>query len=417
MHGNWQVLVHPLGSFVDTRRVWLKTLPCWLCALVFATPQLFIFVQVEEPHLGGEDRATAHPGTGDDSPLRPALACKSAGYTAEWQRKAYFTFLTAYILVVPTVVMVYCYASIIRVIWLRSRSCRRSPRSRDDHDDDDDDAIELDRPRIHFVSAHKAGVTTSPAPGDWGRQCTRPPHTSAALRRAASFQPYQRRPRPDSGGGGGGGGAGGGGPSAESRFPLSSKRSVVKMTMLVVAGFVLCWTPYFVVSLIRIYSDYRIELSDALSLSEIMALGHSAVNPLLYMIYSRRAVRTFCWQVRRRARCHWTTTDRGGDGDTPEAAWTSGDSVDRLGVVLTPGWFPWCHDEPDARAPATAGLPAVRPPAPARRPSSPRIRFLPAAAATTRSRTDATTSVGVVGRNGSGSAMLAEAALAAPRVT
>ena len=102
-----QVLVHPLGSFVDTRRVWLKTLPCWLCALVFATPQLFIFVQVEEPH----------PGTGDDSPLRPTLACKSAGYTAEWQRKAYFTFLTAYILVVPTVVMVYCYASISRVIW------------------------------------------------------------------------------------------------------------------------------------------------------------------------------------------------------------------------------------------------------------------------------------------------------------
>jgi len=82
-----QVLVHPLGSFVDTRRVWLKTLPCWLCALVFATPQLFIFVQVEEPH----------PGTGDDSPLRPTLACKSDGYTAEWQRKAYFTFLAAYL--------------------------------------------------------------------------------------------------------------------------------------------------------------------------------------------------------------------------------------------------------------------------------------------------------------------------------
>ena len=62
---------------------------------------------------------------------------------------------------------------------------------------------------------------------------------------------------------------------------------------------------------IRIYSDYRIQLNDALSLSEIMALGHSAVNPLLYMIYSRRAVGTFCWQVRRRIPCppvsHWTT--------------------------------------------------------------------------------------------------------------
>jgi len=75
------------------------------------------------------------------------------------------------------------------------------------------------------------------------------------------------------------------------------------MTMLVVVGFVVCWTPYFVVSLVRIYSDYQIQLSEALSISEIMALGHSAVNPLLYMIYSRRAIRLFCWQVRRRVRC------------------------------------------------------------------------------------------------------------------
>jgi len=249
-------------------------LPCWLCALIFAAPQLFIFVQVEE----------VHPGTGDDSPLRSTLACKSAGYTAEWQRKAYFTFLTAYILVVPTIIMVYCYASIIRVIWLRSRTCR-SP---------GEEGFNLDRPRIHFVSAHKAGADTSPAP-DW-RRYNRPPHNTRASRRAASFQPGQRR-QPDVGA------------SAVSRFPLSSKRSVVKMTMLVVVGFVLCWTPYFVVSLVRIYSDYEIELDEVLSISEIMALGHSAVNPLLYMIYSRRAVRMFCWQLRRRLQCsacHWT---------------------------------------------------------------------------------------------------------------
>jgi len=192
--------------------------------------------------------------------------------------------------------MVYCYASIIRVIWLRSRTCR-SP--------GDEPGFDVDRPRIHFVSAHKAAVATSPAP-DW-RPYSNPRHTSAPLRRAISFQPYHRGRRPDSAAAAGGGG----GPSTESRFPLSSKRTVVKMTMLVVVGFVLCWTPYFVVSLIRIYSDYRIQLNDALSLSEIMALGHSAVNPLLYMIYSRRAVGTFCWQVRRRIPCppvsHWTT--------------------------------------------------------------------------------------------------------------
>ena len=262
------MLVHPLGSYTGTQRVWLKMLPCWLCALIFAIPQLFIFVQVEE----------VHPGTGDDdSPLRSSLACKSVGYTAQWQRKAYFTFLTAYILVVPTAIMVYCYASIIRVIWLRSRTCR-SPGEEDSS---------LDRPRIHFVSAHKAGVARSAEP-NW--RSNNHLHNACAFRRATSCQPERR-------------GITNIATSTVSRFPLSSKQSVVKMTMLVVVGFVMCWTPYFVVSLVRIYSDYEIELEEVLSISEIMALGHSAVNPLLYMIYSRRALRTFCWQIRRRVRC------------------------------------------------------------------------------------------------------------------
>jgi len=282
-----QVLVHPLGSFTSNQRVWFKMLPCWLCALVFATPQLFIFVQVEE----------VHPGTGDDdSPLRSTLACKSAGYTAEWQRKAYFTFLTSYILVVPTIIMVYCYASIIRVIWLRSRTCR-SPGEK---------CVSLDRPRIHFVSAHKAGLAASAIPG-WRRD--NPLRCSSHLRRAASFQPYHRTHRgvADS--------------SALSRLALSSKRTVVKMTMLVVVSFVVCWTPYFAVSLVRIYSEYAIELEEVLSISEIMALGHSAVNPLLYMIYSRRAVRTFFWQIRRRVQCftcHCRTTRRSSSPPLPQ---------------------------------------------------------------------------------------------------
>ena len=87
-----------------------------------------------------------------------------------------------------------------------------------------------------------------------------------------------------------------------------------------IVGFVVCWTPYFVISLIRIYSDYRYRLNSdsgcysdsvvvnsgnrpviappcsnksnryrlttALSVSELMALGHSAINPLLYIVFS-----------------------------------------------------------------------------------------------------------------------------------
>lgn len=43
--------------------------------------------------------------------------CASRGYTAWWQRKTYFTFLTAYILVVPAVIITFCYVSVVRVVW------------------------------------------------------------------------------------------------------------------------------------------------------------------------------------------------------------------------------------------------------------------------------------------------------------
>ena len=43
-----QVLVQPLKSLGGTRRVWRKILYSWLLALVFAVPQLLIFVQKQE---------------------------------------------------------------------------------------------------------------------------------------------------------------------------------------------------------------------------------------------------------------------------------------------------------------------------------------------------------------------------------
>ena len=47
--------------------------------------------------------------------------CLSRGYTAWWQRKAYFTFLTSYILVVPAVVICFCYFNVVRVVWQQDK--------------------------------------------------------------------------------------------------------------------------------------------------------------------------------------------------------------------------------------------------------------------------------------------------------
>ena len=52
-----------------------------------------------------------------------------------------------------------------------------------------------------------------------------------------------------------------------------------------------CWTPFYVVTLSRIYSAYQYTWTAAKSISLLMALSHSVVNPFLYVIFSTRAVR------------------------------------------------------------------------------------------------------------------------------
>jgi len=82
---------------------------------------------------------------------------------------------------------------------------------------------------------------------------------------------------------------------------LATKWRVVKMSVSVTVGFLACWTPYFVVSLVRIYSDYAYTLSTALAVSELLALSHSALNPVLYIIFSTRTIRLALMQLRQRA--------------------------------------------------------------------------------------------------------------------
>ncbi len=74
----------------------------------------------------------------------------------------------------------------------------------------------------------------------------------------------------------------------------NSKRNVVKMTLSVVIGFLICWSPYFIVSLLRIYSNYRLKLKMGLIVAEVMALVHSALNPILYGIFSTKYTKRFC---------------------------------------------------------------------------------------------------------------------------
>lgn len=82
-----QALVQPLKFFGGKRRVWRYVLASWLLAALVAVPQLMVFVQTEERRHSSVNATPQHNVT-------TVYKCSSAGYTAEWQRKLYVTFVT-----------------------------------------------------------------------------------------------------------------------------------------------------------------------------------------------------------------------------------------------------------------------------------------------------------------------------------
>ncbi|XP_019625479.1 PREDICTED: neuropeptide S receptor-like [Branchiostoma belcheri] len=79
----------------------------WLLAFVVAIPQLLIFVEEERRSKTGAVKRV----------------CVSQGYTAEWQRQAYVTWLALYVLVAPTIIISYCYIRIVWTLWHTESTC------------------------------------------------------------------------------------------------------------------------------------------------------------------------------------------------------------------------------------------------------------------------------------------------------
>ena len=194
----YQVIVKPMESLASRPKIWTKVIIAWLLAMIFALPQVFIFLQ-ETTTKNGKVRTL----------------CRSNGYTAKWQRKMYFSFFALYVLLIPAAVMLFCYYNIAKVVWRRIDS-QQGRQIRDD--------LKVSSPRV----------------------------------------------------------------SVRRNLVSASKQRVVKMTLLVIIGFLVCLTPYIGISVIRIYSDYKIELSKALAVSEIIFMLHSAINPVLYGIFTLR---------------------------------------------------------------------------------------------------------------------------------
>ncbi|KAL4229128.1 hypothetical protein ACF0H5_012166 [Mactra antiquata] len=204
----YQVIVRPLKSLAQRPKIKSKVVSAWIMAFVFAIPQIFIFVEVKTYNTV-QNTYVYH--------------CKSSGYSEEWQRKFYFSFLTFYILLLPAGIMSYCYVAIAKIIWNRGGDNARST------------------------------------------------ETSTFVNRTGN-------PRM----------------SMKKTVVSSSRRKVVFMTLSVIIAYIVCLTPYFIIGLIRIYSNYSIDLHQASIVSRVIFMLHSALNPILYGLFTLRASHSPC---------------------------------------------------------------------------------------------------------------------------
>lgn len=74
-----------------------------MASFIVAIPQLFIF------------RQTLFAGS------RTKYRCASTGYTAEWQRRVYFTVFATYVLIIPVLLMTFWYVQIVHTVNTSSK--------------------------------------------------------------------------------------------------------------------------------------------------------------------------------------------------------------------------------------------------------------------------------------------------------
>ncbi|CAF0965933.1 unnamed protein product [Adineta steineri] len=191
-YDRYEAICCPLRVFKSFGRIRRIIMICWLCSFIVAIPQLFIFEQSQFPKRPTKYR------------------CASTGYTAEWQRRAYFTIFACYVLVLPVICMTIWY---IRIIFTINKSTELWTHNARDQ-----------------TIALSSVFLTSP-----------------------------------------------------------TKIKTVKLAITIIIVFVVCWTPYMVLTLIEIYSNGKFHIpSWCDGVLQTISLIQSSLNPFIYIAFNHR---------------------------------------------------------------------------------------------------------------------------------
>jgi len=75
------------------------------------------------------------------------------------------------------------------------------------------------------------------------------------------------------------------------------------MSISVTIGFVFCWAPLFITTFVRTFSNSPYTWITGKTISILLVLSHSAINPFLYIIFSIRVIRASFTKLCQRANC------------------------------------------------------------------------------------------------------------------
>ncbi|XP_034031908.1 arginine vasopressin receptor 1Aa [Thalassophryne amazonica] len=214
-------ICHPLKTLQQpTQRSYIMIVSTWVCSLVLSSPQNFIFSLSEVQNGSRIYDCWAH-------------------FIEPWGARAYITWITVGIFLVPVVILLACYGFICHSIWKN---------------------IKYKKKQTTAGAAHKIGVI--------GKNSV---NSITTISRA--------------------------------------KLRTVKMTLVIVLAYILCWAPFFAVQMWSVWdtnSIFHDSENAVVTLSALLASLNSCCNPWIYMIFSGHLLQDFvhCFSCR-----HKTNTD------------------------------------------------------------------------------------------------------------
>lgn len=102
----YMAICRPLRFSSSNSRAKRMIMVSWILSFIISIPQLLIFVQTVDDYR-------------PDNTVK--YGCHSKGYTAQWQRKLYITFMSFYILIIPSIILSFCYINVARVVWKQGK--------------------------------------------------------------------------------------------------------------------------------------------------------------------------------------------------------------------------------------------------------------------------------------------------------